>query len=87
MSDLVHCPLCGADKGYTLADGSSYRWLSVRCDACGQEVSECPNVGTPWNAPKPARNTAADAAWNEAGAYADRMRRLLIWYADKLKER
>ena len=61
-TDLVACPLCGADKGYQLCEGSTSRWYSICCVACGQEVVEC--------------RIAADpaAAWNKAGAYADGLR-------------
>lgn len=84
MTQLVRCPLCGSDKGYVLADGSTFRWRGVQCAGCGQEVSECRSDNdTSLNAPKPARDAAADDAWNEAGAYAERLRLALKWYGDE----
>jgi len=68
---LVPCALCGEDKGYTLDEGSTYRWWSVKCAACGQEVAEArsnyPAETTP-------RTTRADDAWNDAGAHAAGLR-------------
>lgn len=80
---LVACPLCGAGHGYTLADGGTFRWWSVRCKGCGQELSECRSDGsTRLGAPKPARWPAADDAWNVAGAHAQRLRDFLVTIRD-----
>ena len=38
LGPLVPCPLCGADKGYTLTDGSTYRWWVVSCAGCGHDL-------------------------------------------------
>ena len=71
---LVRCGLCGADKGYTLDEGSTFRWWSVRCADCGQEVSEARAASGPAPLFPPTRTTPADEEWNRAGAYADRLR-------------
>ena len=71
---LVRCGLCGADKGYTLDQGSTFRWWSVRCADCGQEVSEARAASGPAPLIPPSRTTPADDEWNRAGAYADRLR-------------
>ena len=74
LGPLVPCPLCGADKGYNLDEGSTYRWWSVCCAECGQEVSEA-------RAKYPAETTprvgTADHAWNEAGRHANQLRQAL----------
>lgn len=71
---LVRCPLCGDDKGYKLFQGSTFRWWSVSCAGCGQEVTECRAAfGSTQHTPA-GRTLPADAAWNAAGAYADRLR-------------
>jgi hypothetical protein len=72
---LTPCPLCGADKGYELQDGSTFRWWSVQCASCGQEVSECRSDGIAgFDDPKPHRHLSADGQWMEAGAYAQGLR-------------
>lgn len=72
---LVPCPLCGADKGYTLSGGSTYRWWRVTCADCGREVDECRSDDrTRLGEILPDRCESADEVWNEAGAYADRLR-------------
>lgn len=77
-AELCRCPLCGADKGYRLSEGSTFRWWSVQCAGCGQEVSECrSNNATQFDAPKPARWPAADEQWNSAGAHAQGLRTAL----------
>lgn len=68
---LVACPLCGADEGYRLDEGSTYRWWSVHCAGCGQEVSE---ARATYPAETASRTSAADEAWNAAGAYAQSLR-------------
>jgi hypothetical protein len=74
---LVRCPLCGANDGYTLDEGSTFRWWSVCCTDCGQEVSEARASLVPTPLTPPARTALADAAWNAAGAYAERLRAAL----------
>ena len=71
---LVRCPLCGADKGYTLDEGSTFRWWSVCCADCGQEVSEARAALGPTPLTPPARTAACDAEWNSAGAHAEKLR-------------
>jgi len=72
---LVACPLCGADAGYTLGDGSTYRWWTVACAACGGELGECSaNRDLPVDAPKPIRWELADEHWMRCGAHAQRLR-------------
>lgn len=68
---LVACPLCGGCAGYTLRPGSTHRWQSVCCASCGQEVTEARSSYPPENA---LRTASADVAWNDAGAYADKLR-------------
>ena len=83
---LVRCPLCGANGGYTLEEGSTFRWWSVRCAGCGQEVSEARAALEPTPLTPPERTAPADAAWNAAGAYANEMRqeiRYLRQYGNK----
>lgn len=76
MNDLVRCPLCGEDKGYTLGTGDTYRWWTVCCGACGRQVDECRSDGnTSMNAAKPLSWPAADEVWNAAGALAVALRR------------
>ena len=71
---LVRCPLCGADEGYTLDEGSTSRWWSVRCADCGQEVGEARVAFGPSPLIPPSRTTPADEEWTRAGAYADKLR-------------
>ena len=66
---LVPCPLCGAEKGYTLID--YYRISSVACQACGQAVAEF-MAALPTS--EDAFIAAAPAAWNSAGAHAQGLR-------------
>jgi hypothetical protein len=69
-TNLVPCPLCGAESGYVLSDGNPC-WWSVQCAACGQETCEA-------RATYPAETTpptaAADLAWNAAGQHTNRLR-------------
>ena len=74
LGRLLPCPLCGDDKGYNLCEGSTFRWWSVQCGACGQEVTEARATYPAETTPRTAR---ADAAWNDAGAYASRLRAAL----------
>jgi len=80
MSDkeLLPCPLCGKNKGYSLSEGSTYRWWNMTCNGCGRIVDECSSdrrmtTGTPL--PERCRN--ADEAWNDAGEYAESLRQQL----------
>ena len=71
LPKLAPCPMCGGTKGYTLHDGSTYRWWVVQCADCGRDVSECRSNGsTNLHDPKPERWNAADESWNDAGAHA-----------------
>jgi hypothetical protein len=88
VSGLVACPLCGKRRGYTLADGDTYRWWIVLCRYCGEMVAECRSDNkTARGTPKPARWAAADAEWNAAGAHAERLRELVRWAYTKLHTR
>lgn len=72
---LVRCPLCGAADGYALSEGSTFRWWRIDCKACGEQVAECrSDPDRKVTAPLPATWPSADAAWNAAGAYANRLR-------------
>ena len=74
-TELVRCPLCGEDKGYTLGTADTYRWWTVCCGACGRQVDECrSNSNTSINAAKPLSWPAADEVWNQAGALAEALR-------------
>ena len=76
---LVACPLCGADKGYTLRDGSTYRWWIVSCAGCGNDLGECHADRTlKIGAAKPERWEWADEHWNQVGAYAQGLRDALV---------
>ena len=78
LGPLVGCPFCGASNGYTLGDGSTFRWWIVLCADCGADVAECRSVSsTKLDAPKPARWPAADEEWNAAGAHAHMLRTAL----------
>jgi hypothetical protein len=71
---LALCALCGADKGYTLGVGDTYRWWVVCCGACGRQVDECRSDGnTSLSAAKPLSWPAADEVWNDAGAHAEKL--------------
>lgn len=67
MTTLNRCPLCGADSGYTLHEGPTFRWWSIHCKACGERASECRRGHED---PPDGRTRHADEAWNEAGKYA-----------------
>lgn len=84
LGPLVACPLCGESKGYTLHEGTSYRWWRVCCGHCGADVDECrSDGGTSLGRPKPERWPAADHAWNEAGKHAHELR-CALYEADML---
>jgi hypothetical protein len=84
LGPLVECPLCGADKGYRLSDGDTYRWWDVYCASCGGTVAECSSDRrTHLGTELPARWPAADEAWNSVGAYAHKLRTLLARYRDE----
>jgi hypothetical protein len=75
---LLPCPMCGNQDGYTLSDGSTYRWWNVNCKGCGRMIDECASdrrtsIGTPL----PERCESADEAWNEAADYAGKLRQQL----------
>ena len=72
---LVACALCGEDNGYTLDEGSTWRWWSVKCAACGQEVAE---ARATYPAETDPRTDRADAAWQEAGAHAAGLRAEIV---------
>ena len=75
MTELVPCPLCGGASGYTLKNGSTYRWHYAYCASCGEVVAECCAGELRFEEEPPTTRTAeADTAWNEAGAYAEGLR-------------
>ena len=74
LGRLLPCPLCGEDKGYNLCEGSTHRWWSVQCGACGQEVTEARATYPAETAP---RTAMADVEWNRAGAHANGLREAL----------
>ena len=75
MTALVPCPLCGANEGYTLSQGSTHRWWLPVCLGCGEQIGECRSDPTlPHNALVPDRWGLADAAWNAAGKHAQGLR-------------
>ena len=72
---LVPCPLCGADKGYTLNKGSTHRWWLPVCLGCGEQIGECrSDPDLPHTALVPDRWGLADSAWNSAGEHAQVLR-------------
>jgi hypothetical protein len=75
---LLPCPMCGNQDGYTLSEGSTYRWWNVNCKGCGRMIDECASdrrtsIGTPL----PEHCEIADEAWNEAADYAGKLRQQL----------
>jgi len=84
LGPLVACPFCGKDDGYRLAEGDTYRWWLVQCKACGAGVAECHSYRrTQAGTELPQTWMAAHEAWNEAGAYAHKLRTLLARYRDE----
>ena len=71
MTDLVPCPLCGANKGYTLIANASYSWRDVLCTACDGKIAECRAT---YPVDQDALTESANAAWNEAGKHAQGLR-------------
>jgi hypothetical protein len=72
---LVRCPLCGAEKGYVLGEGTTFRWWLVWCANCGREVGECRTHGSlQADGTMPETCPAADVVWDKAGAYAECLR-------------
>jgi ferredoxin len=68
---LLPCPMCGSDKGYSLSEGSTYRWWNVVCNGCGRTVDECASdrrMTAKTELPK--RWKDADETWNDAAEYA-----------------
>jgi phage terminase large subunit GpA-like protein len=83
LGPLVACPLCGAESGYKLSDGSTYRWWYVSCAACGDELGECSADRThKHGANLPTRWQFADEHWNRVGAHAQRLRDFLVTIRD-----
>lgn len=77
QNGLVPCPSCGANTGYTLSKGSTFRWWDVACASCGHGAGDCrADVDLSIHAPIPdgLRTSNADAVWNEAGAHAEQLR-------------
>ena len=75
LTPLVACPLCGADSGYTLRDGSTYCWWILSCAQCGEEVGECRADRTHRaGAALPQRWHLADDHWTMVGAHAQQLR-------------
>ena len=75
MTALVPCPLCGGSKGYTLAKPHcDYKRFEVQCSVCGEPVTDCLAGNRRFDDEPPSSSTKADAAWNEAGAYAEGLR-------------
>ena len=68
---LVPCPLCGADKGYTLLIGMHYRWRTIACFSCGAEIGE---THTTYPVDHESLAQSADEAWNSAGKHAQGLR-------------
>lgn len=74
-NDLLPCPLCGDGAGYGLDDGETSRWWRVSCKSCGEQVTECrADTKLPRYKPLPINCPAAHTAWNDAAAYAEKMR-------------
>lgn len=72
MTALLPCPLCGAQEGYSLIDGGDYKRWSVQCMGCGEVLSECRRTYP--DGEEETRSDQGDAAWNDAGAYAQSLR-------------
>lgn len=88
LGPLVACPLCGKREGYKLAEGDTYRWWRVQCKACGADVAEChSDRRTQAGTELPQTWMAAHEAWNEAGKYANELRKSLARLADALEAR
>jgi hypothetical protein len=84
LGPLVACPFCGAQDGYKLAEGDTYRWWLVQCKACGAGVAEChSDRRTQAGTELPATWKAAHEAWNEAGKHANALR-CALYEADVL---
>ena len=73
---LVPCPFCGGEDGYRVHEGSTFRWRSLHCAACGELVTEARNTANRHEIPTDStpRYSAGDEAWNAAGAYAQGLR-------------
>lgn len=59
---LSPCALCGEENGFSLEEGSTYRWYKLCCASCGQAVDEIIILADPI------------AAWNKSGAHAEGLR-------------
>jgi hypothetical protein len=77
LGELVACPLCGADKGYSLRTGSTHRWWRVSCSSCGDDLGECRADGMMRLNLPPLRHPYADTHWQRVGAHAQRLRKAL----------
>ena len=72
---LAPCPLCGKSAGYSLDEGSTFRWWSVDCRNCGSTLNECrSDQNSQFGVTPPERWPAADEVWKRAGAYAEGLR-------------
>lgn len=75
LGPLLRCPMCGGSQGYSLSEGSTYRWWDVACMDCGRCIGECSSDRrTKLGGELPERWPSADEAWNEAAAYAEGLR-------------
>lgn len=91
MSALTPCPLCGAEYGYHLEPGSTFRWLAVLCGSCDELVAECrATLYDELGSELEPTSEVADEAWNAAGAYASslsqRINALESWVRKEAQE-
>jgi hypothetical protein len=71
---LLPCPMCGSDKGYSLSEGSTYRWWNVICNGCGRTIDECASDRRMTaNTELPKHWEDADETWNDAAEYAHKL--------------
>lgn len=77
-TELLPCPLCGADSVYECRVGDMYNIAKMHCKNCGGQISECyvslvaiGGVRTPASRPK------ADAEWNRVAAHAQGLRDMI----------
>lgn len=75
MTDLLPCPLCGANDVYALHAGSTYRYYYVHCTGCGEIICETRAGEHRFDKEPPKERTAeADASWNLAAEHCHRMK-------------